>query len=135
MLWNIINKPIEYINVRTDSAGLYDLKKNDFTIYILALANASVVVGVGLIAPSLLIIKSDFTISAEIVQLVLTYYMVAAGIGQLISGTLSDRFGRRPILLAGGLLFGLSSMLSIFLSGLKIKVSASSHIIYSCSFT
>ena len=114
MLWNIINKPIEYINVRTDSAGLYDLKKNDFTIYILALANASVVVGVGLIAPSLLIIKSDFTISAEIVQLVLTYYMVAAGIGQLISGTLSDRFGRRPILLAGGLLFGLSSMLSIF---------------------
>ena len=102
------------MNVRTDSAGLYNLKKNDFTIYILALANASVVVGVGLIAPSLLIIKSDFTISAEIVQLVLTYYMVAAGIGQLISGTLSDRFGRRPILLAGGLLFGLSSMLSIF---------------------
>ena len=114
MLWNIINKPIEYINVRTDSAGLYDLKKNDFTIYILALANASVVVGVGLIAPSLLIIKSDFTISAEIVQLVLTYYMVAAGIGQLISGTLSDRFGRRPILLAGGILFSLSSLLSIF---------------------
>ena len=74
MLWNIINKPIEYINVRTDSAGLYDLKKNDFTIYILALANASVVVGVGLIAPSLLIIKSDFTISAEIVQLVPVSY-------------------------------------------------------------
>ena len=114
MLWNIINKPIEYINVRTDSAGLYDLKKNDYTIYILALANASVVVGVGLITPSLLIIKNDFTISAEMVQLVLTYYMVAAGIGQLIFGTLSDRFGRRPILLAGGLLFGLSSMLSIF---------------------
>jgi DHA1 family bicyclomycin/chloramphenicol resistance-like MFS transporter len=114
MLWKIINKSIEYINVRTDSTGLYNLKKNDYTIYILALANASVVVGVGLITPSLLIIKNDFTISAEMVQLVLTYYMVAAGIGQLISGTLSDRFGRRPILLAGGLLFSLSSLLSIF---------------------
>ena len=114
MLWKIINKSVEYINVRTDSAGLYNLKKNDYTIYILALANASVVVGVGLITPSLLIIKNDFTISAEMVQLVLTYYMVAAGIGQLISGTLSDRFGRRPILLAGGLLFSLSSLLSIF---------------------
>ena len=114
MLWKIINKSVEYINVRTDSAGLYNLKKNDYTIYILALANASVVVGVGLITPSLLIIKNDFTISAEMVQLVLTYYMFAAGIGQLISGTLSDRFGRRPILLAGGLLFSLSSLLSIF---------------------
>jgi hypothetical protein len=48
------------------------LKNNDFTIYILALANASVVVGMGLITPSLLIIKNDFNLSAENVQLVLT---------------------------------------------------------------
>ena len=83
-------------------------------IYILALANASVVVGMGLITPSILIIKNDFNVSAETVQLVLTYYMLAAGLGQLIFGTLSDRFGRRPILLMGGFLFAASSIISIF---------------------
>ena len=83
-------------------------------IYILALANASVVVGMGLITPSILIIKNDFNVSAETVQLVLTYYMLAAGLGQLIFGTLSDRYGRRPILLMGGFLFAASSIISIF---------------------
>ena len=86
--------------------------KNNLVIYILALANAAVVVGMGLITPSIIIIKNDFNLSADIVQLVLTYYMVSAGLGQLLFGTLSDRFGRRPILLAGGLLFVLSSIIA-----------------------
>lgn len=88
--------------------------KNNLVIYILALANAAVVVGMGLITPSIIIIKNDFNLSADIAQLVLTYYMLAAGLGQLLFGTLSDRFGRRPILLAGGLLFVLSSIMATF---------------------
>ncbi|MEJ5020149.1 CmlA/FloR family chloramphenicol efflux MFS transporter [Ochrobactrum vermis] len=43
------------------------------------------------------------------VQLTLSLYMVMLGVGQLLFGPLSDRFGRRPILLGGGLTFALSS--------------------------
>ena len=90
------------------------MKTNKFLMYILALANASVVVGMGLITPAILIIKNDFGVSAEVAQLILTYYMVSAGLGQLIFGTLSDRFGRRAIMLLGAGLFAVSSMISIF---------------------
>ena len=90
------------------------MKNSNSIIYILALANASTVVGLGLITPSILIIRHDFVVSSEIVQLVLTFYMAAAGVGQLIFGTISDRFGRRPVLLLGGFLFASASVLSVF---------------------
>lgn len=45
----------------------------------------------------------------SMVQLTLSLYMVMLGVGQLLFGPLSDRFGRRPILLGGGAVFALSS--------------------------
>ena len=63
---------------------------------------------------SLTILKADFNLTSDMVQLILTVYIIAAGIGQLIFGILSDRFGRRPILLTGSLLFVLSSIVSVF---------------------
>ena len=90
----------------------------NFTLFILALANASVVVGMGLLTPSILLIKNHFSANAESVQLLLTYYMIAAGLGQLIFGTLSDFYGRKPILVLGGFLFFAASLLSIFASDL-----------------
>jgi len=44
------------------------------------------------------------------VQLTLSLYMVVLGCGQLVFGPLSDRFGRRPVLLRGALLFTASSV-------------------------
>ena len=44
-----------------------------------------------------------------VVQLTLSLYMVVLGCGQLVFGPLSDRFGRRPVLLGGVLLFIVSS--------------------------
>ena len=90
------------------------MKNSNTFILILALANASVVVGMGLITPSITIIKADFNLTSDMVQLILTVYIIAAGIGQLIFGILSDRFGRRPILLTGSFLFVLSSIVSVF---------------------
>ncbi|UXS01253.1 CmlA/FloR family chloramphenicol efflux MFS transporter [Agrobacterium tumefaciens] len=47
--------------------------------------------------------------SPGIVQLTLSLYMVTLGAGQLVFGPVSDRIGRRPVLIFGGAVFAIAS--------------------------
>ncbi|OBZ94444.1 MFS transporter [Pararhizobium polonicum] len=47
--------------------------------------------------------------SPAVVQLTLSLYMIMLGLGQIVFGPLSDRIGRRPVLLGGALLFAIAS--------------------------
>ncbi|WP_312996474.1 CmlA/FloR family chloramphenicol efflux MFS transporter [Achromobacter animicus] len=49
--------------------------------------------------------------SPALVQLTLTAYMLVLGLGQLLFGPMSDRFGRRPIVLGGAAMFAVASFL------------------------
>ena len=51
-----------------------------------------------------------------IIQLTLSLYMLLLGAGQLLFGPISDRIGRRPVLLAGAALFVLASTAAAFSS-------------------
>ncbi|QVN22761.1 CmlA/FloR family chloramphenicol efflux MFS transporter [Burkholderia pyrrocinia] len=55
--------------------------------------------------------------SPAMVQLTLSVYMVFLGLGQLVFGPVSDRFGRRPVLLGGALLFSAASLALAMASG------------------
>ena len=47
--------------------------------------------------------------SPAIVQLTLSVYMIVLGLGQVVFGPMSDRIGRRPIVLGGAFFFTVSS--------------------------
>lgn len=66
--------------------------------------------GMHIIIPSLPATARAMGISIGTVQLTITLYLVGLAAGQLLYGPLSDRFGRRPVLLAGMTLFTLASV-------------------------
>jgi len=55
--------------------------------------------------PSLPLLATVFAAPAGTVQLVLTLFLADIAVGQLVYGPASDRFGRRPVLIAGLALF------------------------------
>ena len=64
--------------------------------------------------PALPNIRAAFAITdANRPQLVLSIFLTGFGIGQFLMGPLSDRFGRRPVLLGGMVLYGVASLLAI----------------------
>ncbi|MCO5129894.1 MAG: multidrug effflux MFS transporter [Xanthobacteraceae bacterium] len=65
--------------------------------------------------PALPNIGASFGISdGNYLQSVLSTFLLGFGVGQFVMGPLSDRFGRRPVLLGGMVLYGLASLLALF---------------------
>ena len=74
-------------------------------IVVLALATALQAIGTSLTLPALPAIAADFGSSPDAAQLTLSGYLAGLAAGLILLGALSDRFGRRPVLLSGMLLF------------------------------
>ena len=92
--------------------------------WLLVLITSMSALALAIITPSLPGIGESFSVTPESAQRVLTVYMVMVGLGQLIFGPLSDRFGRRLTLLAGLGLYLLGSVLASFAPNLEFLVLA-----------
>ena len=92
--------------------------------WLLVLITSMSALALAIITPSLPGIGESFSVTPESSQRVLTVYMVMVGLGQLIFGPVSDRFGRRLTLLAGLGLYLLGSVLASFAPNLELLVLA-----------
>jgi len=61
--------------------------------------------------PALPLMAQDFSVDITYMQWSISVFILCLGFGQLLSGPLSDRFGRRPIALGGVVIYGISSFL------------------------
>lgn len=64
--------------------------------------------------PSLPAMKEYFGCTVSVVQLGLTFGMIGLGAGQVVLGPLSDKYGRKPVLVATVSLFILAAVVSVF---------------------
>jgi DHA1 family bicyclomycin/chloramphenicol resistance-like MFS transporter len=75
------------------------MHRHEFVAFVAALMAVNAL-GVDLMLPALADIGRDLTIAtANHRQWIITFYMLGFGVGQLAYGPLTDRYGRRPILL------------------------------------
>ncbi len=80
----------------------------------LVLLTGMSVLSLNMFLPSLSNMAVDFETDYSIVALAIAGYLGITGILMLIAGPMSDRFGRRPVLLGGVTIFTLASLVCVF---------------------
>jgi len=94
-------------------------KSLSFTILLGALA-ALPPLSIDMGLPAFPEISKAFGTSPSLVGLTLSLFMLGFAVAQLIFGPLSDRYGRRPILIIGCLLFALAGTACALASSITI---------------
>lgn len=84
-----------------------------FTIFVLALIASVNPLAMGMYVPSMPSIAKEFEVSYGDVQLGLSIFFACTALSQLIIGPLTDKFGRKPILLISLVIFLMGTVLTI----------------------
>ncbi|MFC5865454.1 sugar porter family MFS transporter [Acidicapsa dinghuensis] len=66
----------------------------------------------GIIAAALIYVRSTFALSTQMEEVVVSVVLIGSLVGAVAGGAASDRFGRRAILLWGGAVFAVGSLLA-----------------------
>ena len=79
-------------------------------LILLALLSAFTPLSIDMYLPALPVIAADLRGTAGDIQLTLSAFMIAFGVGQIFYGPAGDRFGRRPVILIGLAIYVLTSI-------------------------
>lgn len=94
------------------------------SVLLLLSVTLSGIMAINLYAPSMPDIARAFATSGSNVQLTVLVFLVAFAVAQLVYGPLSDRYGRRPVLLSGLLLFVLANIVCAVAFSIEFLMTA-----------
>jgi len=80
--------------------------------------------GMHVLLPALPAIAAEFSVSTSTTQLLVSLSLVAIAFGNLTVAPLSDRFGRRPVIVAGLALFVAGSLAGLVASSIPLLIAA-----------
>jgi DHA1 family bicyclomycin/chloramphenicol resistance-like MFS transporter len=109
--------------MRLPSRGL-DARGAHAPFAVVVAVTACGTLGMHLVIPALPATAKAFGVSARAVQLTITLYLIGLATGQLLYGPISDRFGRRPALIAGLALFTLAGAITALATDAATLIAA-----------
>ena len=94
-------------------------------IALIAFLFSLIAIGTDMMLPALNLIANDLDLRTNNqAQLIITVFLLGTGLGQLISGPLSDTYGRKIVLCTGISLFILASIAAIITSNFLMLLTA-----------
>ncbi len=110
------------MNSSTVSAGTAAKPRAPFGILISMAAIGPL--AMNMLVPSMPGLQTTFQASSGVVQMTLTVYLAGLAVCQMVYGPLSDRYGRRPMLLAGLALFVAASIACALATSVEMLIVA-----------
>lgn len=105
------------------TAAAADVPANPLLIGLLAAFSAAAPAASQMFLPALPHVQQDFDVSVAVAQLALSVALFSAAVVPMLSGSWSDRFGRRPVAIAGAALFVAGSIVCLFAPNVWILIA------------
>jgi DHA1 family bicyclomycin/chloramphenicol resistance-like MFS transporter len=106
------------------ATDLSDVAKSKITLLLLVAMTGVAPISLYMLVPALPLLANTFGRDISVAQMTVSLYMVGIACSQIIMGPLSDRFGRRPVLLVGLGLMVLASAACMFAETLPQLIAA-----------
>lgn len=109
---------------RPPEAATTNIATSRVVLLLLVVMTGIAPISLYILVPALPVLATTFGRDISIAQMTVSLYMVGIALSQLIMGPLSDKFGRRPVLLGGLALMVAASIACIFAETLPQLIAA-----------